>query len=282
MPAPIRTMRLPCGEEIPVLGQGTWGIGDKPSRSSDEIAALELGIELGMTLIDTAETYADGKAEDIVRKVISGRRDRLFIVDRVVSQSNRRPDVAAACNNSLKRLGTDRIDLYLLQGADGSIPLAKTIAEFDVLKSSGKIRHWGVSNLDLADMFELLRQPDAASLQAYEAPYSLRYRAAEFERIPLCREYGVPIIACSPLEQGGLAGDRRLSRVAGRHQANAAQIALAWLLHQDSILAIPKAGRKYHVYENRAALDIQLTPEDLVQLDRSFQPPTRVRLLEES
>lgn len=279
MPSTIRTIRLPGGDDVPALGQGTWGMGENTARRADEAAALRLGLDLGMSLIDTAEMYGDGGAEEIVAEAIAGRRDEVFIVSKVLPTHASRRGVAAACADSLKRLRTDRIDLYLLHWR-GDTPLAETVAAFETLKAAGKIRHWGVSNFDTADMVELAKATKATAAQTNQVLYNLTRRGIEYDLLPWCRERGIPVMAYSPVEQGALADDGRLAGLAARHGVSRSQIALAWVLQQDGVIAIPKAGSLVHVRENRAAHDLRLTPADLRELDHAFSPPKGKRALE--
>jgi diketogulonate reductase-like aldo/keto reductase len=238
-----------------------------------EVAALRLGIELGMTLIDTAEMYADGGAEVLVGEAIAGRRDELFLVSKVLPENATRLGTVAACERSLQRLGTDRLDLYLLHWR-GNVPLEETLDAFAALVSDGKIRHWGVSNFDVVDMIELRGVIGGADVAVDEVLYNLMRRGIEYELMPWCRKRGIPIIAYSPIEQGRLLGHREVKSVAARHNAKPAQVALAWLLRQDGVVAIPKAAKLVHVRENYAALELRLTRQDLAELDRAFPPPT--------
>ncbi|TPI48859.1 aldo/keto reductase [Mesorhizobium sp. B2-9-1] len=279
MPSSIRTLKLPSGETVPVLGQGTWKMGEDRWRHADDVAALKLGLDLGMKLIDTAEMYADGGAEEVVAQAIAGRRDETFLVSKVLPSNASRAGVKRACESSLKRLATDRIDLYLLHWP-GSVPLSETVEAFEALKSQGKIRHWGVSNFDTDEMEDLVGLPSGANVQTNQVLYNLSRRGPEFDLAPWCVKRGIPLMAYSPVEQGALARNARLEAVAARHDATAAQIALAWIMMQDGVIAIPKAGRQEHVRQNAAALDIQLTAEDFAELDRAFPPPTRKRGLE--
>ncbi|GLS31976.1 Aldo/keto reductase [Mesorhizobium albiziae] len=279
MTASIRTARLPSGIEVPVLGQGTWKMGEDHRRRADEVAALKLGIDLGMTLIDTAEMYASGGAEEVTREAIEGRRDGVFVVSKVLPTNASRAGVMRACEASLKRLGTDRIDLYLLHWRGGT-PLAETVGGFETLKQQGKILHWGVSNFDTEDMEELAGVASGNAVQTNQVLYNLSSRGVDFDLLPWSRERGIPVMAYSPVGQGDLTRDRRLLAIAKRHEASAAQIALAWTIRQPGIIAIPKAGSAVHVRDNRAALDIKLSDADLAELDRAFPPPSRRRPLE--
>jgi diketogulonate reductase-like aldo/keto reductase len=270
----MRMVKLPFTKEaIPVLGQGTWRMAEAPSRRSDEIAALRLGLDLGMTLIDTAEMYADGGAESLVGEAIAGRRDEVFLVSKVLPHHATRRGVVAACDGSLRRLGTDQIDMYLLHWR-GDVPLRATIDGFGSLLHAGKIRYWGVSNFDLSDLQELVSIPGGSGVAADQVLYNLTRRSIEWGLLPWCRSHKIPVMAYSPIEQGRLLQHPELRRIAARHQATPAQIALAWVLHQDRVVAIPKAGEPAHVRENRASLEIQLSAEDLGALDRAFPPPS--------
>jgi diketogulonate reductase-like aldo/keto reductase len=254
-------------------------MGNSSRRRAAEVAALRLGIELGMTLIDTAEMYAEGGAEEVVGEAIAGRRDEVFLVSKVLPGNASRRGTITACERSLRRLGTDCIDLYLLHWR-GRTPLAETVEVFETLLREGKIRAWGVSNLDPADMLELLRAPGGTAVETNQVLYNLTRRGIEYDLLPWCQQRNLPIMAYSPIEQGRLLGNAALKSIATRHGATPAQIALAWLLRQNGVIAIPKAVSSEHVRENRAALDLQLTTQDLADLDRAFPPPTRPQPLE--
>jgi diketogulonate reductase-like aldo/keto reductase len=279
MPTSVPTLKLPNGETVAALGQGTWGMGDGASRRQQEIAALRLGLELGMTLIDTAEMYADGVAEEIVGEAFANRRDEIFVVSKVLPENATRRGTVAACERSLKRLKTDRIDLYLLHWR-GRPPLAETLEAFAALVKDGKIRHWGVSNFDAGDMEELWGLSAGTNAATNQVLYNLSRRGIEYDLVPACRKRRVPVMAYSPIEQGRLLRNSALKDIAARHNATPAQVALAWLLQQDGTIVIPKAATAAHVRENRAATDIKLTPADLAALDRAFPPPTGPRPLE--
>src|SRR2546430_12711878 len=272
MTGPRPQVPLPSGEQVPAFGQGTWHRGEGPRRAVDETAALRLGIELGLTLIDTAEMYGNGRAEEIVAEAMGGERDRLFIVSKVLPYNASQKGVVEACERSLRRLKTDRIDLYLLHWR-GSVPLAETLAAFTRLQRDGKIRHHGVSNFDLDDMQEWFALAGGDSVAANQILYNLSRRGPEWELIPWCRERRIAIMAYTPLGQGRMLQHKALAEIAARHGATAAQGALAWLLKQDGTLVIPKATRPEHVRENRAALDLRLTADDVAALDRAFPPP---------
>ena len=268
----LRAVTLRSGEQVPALGQGTWYMGEDRRRAAEEAAALRLGIDLGMTLIDTAEMYGSGGAEEVVARAAEGMRDQLFIVSKVYPHNASRAGVVAACERSLKRLATDRIDLYLLHWR-GSIPLAETLEGFQRLERDGKVRHHGVSNFDRADMAEWVGLTGGETVAADQVLYNLSRRGPERDLVPWCRERNITIMAYTPLGQGSILGNRGLAEIARCRGATPAQIALAWLLRQEGTIVIPKASRSEHVRENRGALDIALTKEDLTALDRVFPPP---------
>ena len=276
---PIRTARLRQGGTVPVLGQGTWYLGVEPRRRADEIAALRLGLDLGMTLIDTAEMYAEGAAEELVGEAIAGRRDETFLVSKVLPQHATVRGTIAACDSSLRRLKTDRIDLYLLHWR-GSIPLEQTLDAFAALVKAGKIRHWGVSNFDVEDMEELSSLSGGDNVATDQVLYNLTRRGIEWDLLPWCKERQIPVMAYSPVEQGRLLSHPELQRVADRHHATAGQVALAWVLRTEGVIAIPRARTLSHVRDNRAAVDISLTSQDIADLDRAFPPPRAKRPME--
>lgn len=257
---------------MPALGQGTWYMGDAQNKRAQEIAALRLGIDLGLTLIDTAEMYGNGRAETLVGEAIHGMRERVFLASKVLPANASRKGVVHACEASLKRLGTDHLDLYLLHWA-GSHPLEGTLRGFEALVGAGKIRCWGVSNFDCGEMKTTLETAGGAACAANQVLYNLTRRGIEHDLLPWCRERAIAIMAYSPVEQGRLLGHRVLQQVGQRHGASAAQVALAWILREDGVVAIPKAASADHVRENRAALDLTLTAEDLADLDRAFPVP---------
>jgi diketogulonate reductase-like aldo/keto reductase len=272
----MRTVELPGGETVPALGQGTWYMGERRGEAAKEAAALRLGVDLGMTLIDTAEMYASGGAEQVVAKASAGIRDRLFIVSKVLPQNASRTGVPAACERSLKRLNTDRIDLYLLHWRGGH-PLAETVAAFEALKAAGKIRYWGVSNLDTADMQELLSVPGGAGCATDQVLYHPDSRGIEFDLLPWCADHKVPVMAYSPLghQVRRLLGSAALQEVARRHGATPAQVAIAWGMRAGNVISIPKAADAAHVRENAGAGEIGLTAEDLAAIDAVHPPPQR-------
>jgi diketogulonate reductase-like aldo/keto reductase len=275
----VPKITLPSGEAVPQLGQGTWRMGESGRHRKEEAAALKLGLDLGMTLIDTAEMYGNGGGEEVVAEAVAGRRDECFIVSKVSPENSSRAGTIAACTRSLKRLKTDRIDLYLLHWR-GTSPLEETVAGFEALVASGAIRYWGVSNFDVDDMEELLAVQGGAACTSNQVVYNLRRRGIEAGLLPWCRERSITVMAYSPIEQGRLLRDRVLTEVAIRHRATTAQIALAWVLRQPDMMVIPKSSNEMHVRENRAALDIALTQQDLADLDRAFAPPKGHRPLE--
>lgn len=272
MTDPQPTVTLPDGETVPAYGQGTWHMGENRRRAEAEAAALRLGIELGVKLIDTAEMYGNGVAEQIVARAMAGRRDELFIVSKVLPYNASRRGVVEACERSLKRLNTDHIDLYLLHWR-GSVPFAETLSGFDRLQRDGKIRHHGVSNFGLDDIKEWVALDGGGAVATNQILYNLTRRGPEWDLIPWCRERNIPIMAYSPIEQGRMLGHRALAEVAAKHRATPAQVALAWLLRQEGMIVIPKATEAAHVRENRLALDLALDETDLATLDRSFPPP---------
>ena len=275
---PIRRVQLPSGEAVPALGQGTWKMGESASRRADEIKALRLGLDLGMRLIDTAEMYADGGAEELVGEAVAGRRDEVFLVSKVWPHNASRSGAVAACERSLKRLRTDRIDLYLLHWPS-THPLSETIAAFEAVRRDGKVRYWGVSNFDVDDMEKTLAAGGEA-VAANQVLYNLTRRGVEFDLFPWLAERHVPVMAYSPVEQGRLARNAALERIAKAPNATAAQIAIAFPLLRPDVISIPKATSLEHVRENAVAADIVLSESDREVLDAAFPPPKRKRGLE--
>lgn len=272
----IRTTMLPSGRAIPVFGQGTWLMGEIASKRKAELAALETGLNLGLTLIDTAEMYGDGAAEELVGQAIESRRKEVYLVSKVLPNHATRQGVIDACHRSLKRLKTDYLNLYLLHWR-GGIPLDDTLEGFTYLRDQGYIVDYGVSNFDTADMKEALNSTGSEGIVTDQVMYNLANRGIEYDLMPLCRQRAIPVMAYSPLEHS--PEDRRkmlehpaLNLVAGAHEATPTQVALAWLLHQ-KVIVIPKSGTPKHVEENRRALDITLTENDLTTLDQAFPPP---------
>jgi diketogulonate reductase-like aldo/keto reductase len=275
----MRTTKLPSGEAVPVLGQGTWYMGDEARRRADEIASLRLGLDLGMTLIDTAEMYGNGASEKLVGEAIAGRRNEVFLVSKVLPSNASRAGTIAACEASLRRLGTDRIDLYLLHWR-GRVPFAETIGAFEALQDAGKIRHWGVSNMDVDDLKEVIHASGGDAVSTNQVLYNLMRRGIEYDLLPQSQARGLPLMAYSPIEQGRLTDYPEVQDIADRHRVTPAQVALAWVLRQQGVIAIPKAASPEHVRENHAALKLQLTAEDLTELDAAFPPPTGPESLE--
>jgi aldehyde reductase len=268
----VKTVSLPSGERVPAFGQGTWNMGDSRATRAEEIAALRLGLDLGLTLIDTAEMYGDGRSEQLVAEAISGRRDEVFLVSKVLPDHATRRGTVAACEKSLARLNTDRIDLYLLHWR-GSVPFSETMEALAALQSAGKIRHYGVSNLDLADMRELWNIPGAAGVATDQLLYNLLRRGIEWDLLPWLRERRIPLMAYSPLEQARLANNSRLAAFSRRHGMTPSQAALAWLLARDDVIVIPKSGSRERLKENFGALEHALSAAQLAELDRLFPPP---------
>jgi diketogulonate reductase-like aldo/keto reductase len=264
---------------MPRLGQGTWNMGDSDARRKDELAALREGIALGMTLIDTAEMYGDGRSESLVGEAIAGIREQITLVTKVLPSNASRKGVAKSCEASLKRLKTDRVELYLLHWS-GSYPLAETVRGFEDLLAAGKIRTWGVSNLDLAEMNQLTGIPGGRACATNQVLYNLSRRGIEFDLLPWCRSRAMPVMAYSPVEQGRILGHKALKDIAQRLGATPAQVALAWVLRQAGVVAIPKAATLAHVRENHKALTLKLDPEAMKALDAAFPPPKKSRPLE--
>ena len=276
----VKTTLLPSGRSIPVLGQGTWRMGEDPSRRQAEIDALRLGLNLGMNLIDTAEMYGEGGAEEVVGEAIEDRpRAEVFIVSKVYPHNATRRGVIDACARTLRRLKTGYIDLYLLHWR-GDVPLSETLEAFQFLKDKGEIRDFGVSNFDVDDMEEAYALEGGDEIVTNQVLYNLTYRGIEWDLLPWCEEKKIPVMAYSPVGQDS-RGQKRIftnaavKEIAARHEATPAQIALAWLLQRPELVVIPKATQPQHIRENRAAHDIELTDQDLKELDKAFPPPNR-------
>ena len=279
MTSPRKTVQLPTGEKIPALGQGTWEMGESPRSRSEEITALKTGVDLGLTLIDTAEMYGDGESEKLIAQALNERREELFIVSKVYPHNGSESGVKAACERSLKRLQTDRIDLYLLHWRGGE-DLEGVIAGFENLKAEGKIRHWGVSNFDTDDMIELLALENGHQCATNQVLYNVARRGAEFELFPWMRSRNMPAMAYSPVDHARLPKQSVLDEIATSRGVSAMQIALAWVLQQPQVIAIPKAATVAHVRENAAAREIALDGEELERIDARFKPPGAKRPLE--
>ncbi|MGO3447621.1 MAG: aldo/keto reductase [Kluyvera intermedia] len=268
-----------CGMRLPAIGQGTWYMGENAANRRQEVAALSAGIAQGLTLIDTAEMYAEGGAEEVVGEAIRGQRDEVFLVSKVYPWNAGGQKIVTACEASLRRLGTETIDLYLLHWR-GGFELAETVEGMQALVAQGKIRHWGVSNLDLADMHELFQVDGSAACAANQVLYHLASRGIEYDLLPWCQSHAIPVMAYCPLAQAGrlrsgLLADSTVLDIASTHRATAAQILLAWVISHQGVMAIPKAATVAHVEENAAALNIALTAEDLSRLDKAFPAPGR-------
>ena len=275
----MRTVVLPSGETVPALGMGTWRMGESMARRAEEIETLRLGLKLGVTLIDTAEMYGEGRTEELVGEALDQRRDQAFVVSKVYPHNASRSGATAACERSLRRLRTDRIDLYLLHWR-GTVPLAETMEAFTTLQRKGKIRYYGVSNFDVDDMKEWWRVQGGSSIATNQVLYNLQRRGIEWDLLPWLRERRVPIIAYSPIEQGRLTHEKRLATAARSSGLTAAQVALAWLFSSNDVIAIPKTSSPSRLQENLRALDHELTPDELAELNRLFPPPSRRQPLE--
>jgi diketogulonate reductase-like aldo/keto reductase len=272
-PRPIPRLKLASGATMPRLGMGTWRMGERGANRSREIAALRLGLDLGMRLIDTAEMYGEGGAEKVVGQAIAGRRNEVFLVSKVYPHHATHRGVVTACERSLSRLKSDWLDLYLLHWR-GDIPLEETVSGFEELRVSGKIRHWGVSNLDSGEMDELLALPGGGHCAANQVLYHLECRGIEWDLLPQCRRQGIAVMAYSPFDEGRLLRNRRLAEFAKRVGGTPGQIALAWLLAQKDVAVVPKASEPAHVEANHQALSLGLSAESLAEIDRLFPPPT--------
>jgi len=275
----MRHVTLKSGDKVPVLGLGTWHMGERKSERAAEVAAIRLGVDLGIRLIDTAEMYGEGGAEEMLAEALAGRRDDIFLVSKVYPHNASRKGVVAACERSLKRLKTDRLDLYLLHWR-GAVPLAETVEAFERLKKDGKIRQWGVSNLDAGDMEELAGVPNGNDCASNQVLYHLDSRGIEWSVLPKCQKAEIMVMAYSPLGQGPLLRKPALKKIADKHGVDPAAIALAWVLRQPGVVAIPKAVRPEHVRANMQALDVKLDADDLKALDAAFPPPQRATPLD--
>ncbi|HTO34092.1 MAG TPA: aldo/keto reductase [Pararhizobium sp.] len=279
MPGAIPTTAFPDGRTVPVIGQGTWHMGENKKTAADEAKSLRHGLDLGMTLVDTAEMYADGGAERVVAEAIRGRRDDAFLVSKVLPSNASREGTVRACEASLKRLGVDHIDLYLLHWR-GRYALRETLDAFETLKKAGKIGAWGVSNFDPDDMEELRSVPNGATVATNQVLYNLNRRGIEYDLLKDSQKSGIPVMAYSPLDEGRLLRHPELVHIAKAHQATVAQVALAFLIRNPGVIVIPKTGMPERVRENRAAVEVHLTEDDLATLDRIFPPPASKMPLE--
>lgn len=275
----MQHVTLKSGDKVPVLALGTWRMGERKSERAAEVAAIKLGLDLGIRLIDTAEMYGEGGAEEAVAEAMGGRRDEIFLVSKVYPHNASRKGAIAACERSLKRLETDRLDLYLLHWR-GSVPLAETVEAFEALRKAGKIRNWGVSNLDAGDMDELAGVANGGNCASNQVLYHLGSRGIEWQLVEKCRKAKIMVMAYSPLGQGPLLRKPGLGRIADKHGVDAAAIALAWVLRLPGVITIPKAVKPEHVRANLKALDVKLDADDLKALDAAFPPPKRAAPLD--
>jgi diketogulonate reductase-like aldo/keto reductase len=272
----VNVFSLPSGAPVSRLGQGAWQIGEDRAKRAAELAALRTGLDLGLALIDTAEMYGDGASEELVAEAIAGRREQVYIVSKVLPENASRRGTVAACEHSLKRLRTDYLDLYLLHW-QGSVPLVETLAAFTTLRDRGSIRHYGVSNFDLVDLVDAQTLAGGAGIATNQVLYNLEHRGIEWNLLPWCRERSMQVMAYSPLGSNSqrLRTHQGLQTIAARRGVTPARIALAWLLRQPGVVVIPKASSEAHVRDNHAALSLELTAAELVQLDTAFPPPRR-------
>jgi len=275
----VRTITLPSGQIIPVLGMGTWRMGENTRHRQDEIKALQYGLDIGFSLIDTAEMYGEGGAEEVIAQAIANRRAQVFLVSKVYPHNASIKGAIAACDRSLKRLKTDYLDLYLLHWR-GSIPLTETLEAFQMLQQAGKIRSYGVSNFDVDDLAEASQLNGGNAIATNQVLYNLSRRGIEWNLLPWCRQQGIPIMAYSPIEQGRILNNRTLQAIAQQRGITTAQVALAWLLHQENVIVIPKSSRIEHLEQNHAAIDLKLSTEELDALDAALPPPTKPTALE--
>jgi diketogulonate reductase-like aldo/keto reductase len=275
----IKTITLPCGELVPAFGMGTWHMGEDPGEYEEEVAALRLGLDLGATLIDTAEMYGSGRTEELVGEAIAGRRDEVFLVSKVLPSNASRKGTLQACERSLRRLKTDRLDLYLLHWA-GEFPFAETLETFMHLQRAGKIRFYGVSNLNLTEIKELWSVPGGSGVQTNQLLYNLSRRNIEWELLPWLRRHRIPVMAYSPIEQARLLENAKLVGFAQRNGLTPAQAALSWLLAKDDVIVIPKTSRRERLKQNLGALEHPLSRAQIAELDRLFPPPDGPRPLE--
>jgi diketogulonate reductase-like aldo/keto reductase len=268
----IRAVSLPAGTTVPALGMGTWYLGEAPGRHADQLAGLRTGIEIGLTLVDTAEMYGDGAVEELVGRAVAGRRDDVFLVSKVLPHHATRTGTVQACHSSLRRLGTDHLDMNLLHWR-GPVPLAETVEAFEALVDDGLIGCWGVSNFDVADLDELASAPGGDRVQTDQVLYNLARRGPEYDLLPRCRAAGLPLMAYSPVDHGRLIEHAAVRDMAADKGVTPAQLAIAWVLRLPDVFAVAKASTRAHVIENRAAMDIGFSPGELDQLDRIFPPP---------
>ena len=269
----VRTVKLPCGELVPAFGMGTWQMGDEAVARKEELATLRLGLDLGARLIDTAEMYGDGRSEELVGQAIAGRRDEVFLVSKVLPSNASHRGTIAACERSLSRLKTDRLDLYLLHWR-GDIPFSETLEAFAQLQKAGKIKYYGVSNLDVKELIEFWSIPGGREVQTNQVLYNLSRRNVEWDLLPWLREHQIPMMAYSPIEQARLLKHSGLTKLAQRWGVTTSQVALGWLLTKEDVIVIPKTSSRDRLRENFAALEQALTAEQLSELDKLFPPPS--------
>lgn len=275
----MQTLKLSSGKPIPILGMGTWQMGENARNRQSEINALRHGLDLGLSLIDTAEMYGEGGAEEVIALAIANRRAEVFLVSKVYPHNASKQGTIAACERSLKRLNTDYLDLYLLHWR-GSVPLAETLDAFQTLQQAGKICSYGVSNFDVKDLEEASHLNGGNAIATNQVLYNLTRRGIEWNLLPWCQQHSLPIMAYSPIEQGRLLNNQTLTAIAQEREVTAAQVAIAWLLHQDNVIVIPKASRVEHIEQNYTALDLKLSADELATLDAAFPPPTKLVPLE--
>ena len=275
----MQTLNLSSGKPIPILGMGTWQMGENARNRQSEINALRHGLDLGLSLIDTAEMYGEGGAEEVIALAIANRRAEVFLVSKVYPHNASKQGTIAACERSLKRLNTDYLDLYLLHWR-GSVPLAETLDAFQTLQQAGKICSYGVSNFDVKDLEEASHLNGGNAIATNQVLYNLTRRGIEWNLLPWCQQHSMPIMAYSPIEQGRLLNNQTLTAIAQEREVTAAQVAIAWLLHQDNVIVIPKASRVEHIEQNYTALDLKLSADELATLDAAFPPPTKLVPLE--
>ena len=268
----MQTLQLTSGQAIPVLGMGTWRMGESSRTRQQEADALRYGLDLGLSLIDTAEMYGEGGAEEVIATAIAGRRSEVFLVSKAYPHNASKRGAIAACERSLQRLKTDYLDLYLLHWR-GSIPLAETLDAFQTLQQAGKIRSYGVSNFDVDDMEEAAQKPGGGAIVTNQVLYNLSRRGVELNLLPWCRQRQIPIMAYSPVEQGRILNHPALQTIAQERGVTTAQVAIAWLLQQEQVIVIPKSSRREHIEQNCAALDLQLSAAELATLNQAFPPP---------
>ena len=262
-----RTVKFHDGTIVPALGQGSWHLAQGRHPEAVEEEALRTGLSLGMTLIDTAEIYSDGRSEELISRVIAGQRERVFLVSKVHPNHVAGDGIARACEASLDRLGTDHLDLYLLHWRNRDTDLSGVVAAFESLRAAGKIRAWGVSNFKVSDMEDLLRVPDGHRCATNQVLYNLGCRGIEYDLLPWCEQRGMPVMAYSPLGDGGLVHDLTLAQIGAAHGCSATAVALAWAIRSGNVIAIPESGSPAHVKENAVALSLTLTPQELETLD---------------